>query len=252
VIRHVVACFVALLICAMAAAPVEATQATLTYLNSVDPGAIVDLDAPINAYGWAGQYQFEVTATDDENLIPLGQLGAYCIDLAQEPDGSSTYTLVPLTQAPVPPQYGTSAITGAQETQLKKLWSRHHGEIGSDLTKDFLAASFNLAVWEIIYEHSGALNAKTGTFRTGGGTWSGHPPTPDMAAQANEWLGDLGSWQVGEEMPDLRALVNPTHQDMLYIIVGGGDTYVPEPLTMLGMFLGLGSVGAYIRRRRMA
>jgi len=26
---------------------------------------------------------------------------------------------------------------------------------------------------------------------------------------------------------------------------------VPEPLTMLGMFLGLGSVGAYIRRRRM-
>ena len=27
---------------------------------------------------------------------------------------------------------------------------------------------------------------------------------------------------------------------------------VPEPLTMLGMFLGLGSVGAYIRRRRMA
>ena len=29
-------------------------------------------------------------------------------------------------------------------------------------------------------------------------------------------------------------------------------SYVPEPLTMLGMFLGLGSVGAYIRRRRRA
>jgi hypothetical protein len=27
---------------------------------------------------------------------------------------------------------------------------------------------------------------------------------------------------------------------------------IPEPLTMLGMFLGLGSVGAYIRKRRMA
>lgn len=27
---------------------------------------------------------------------------------------------------------------------------------------------------------------------------------------------------------------------------------VPEPLTMLGMFLGLGSVGAYIRKRRMS
>jgi hypothetical protein len=41
---------------------------------------------------------------------------------------------------------------------------------------------------------------------------------------------------------------------------GGGDYFfdtfetgtVPEPLTMLGMFLGLGGVGAYIRKRRMA
>ena len=28
--------------------------------------------------------------------------------------------------------------------------------------------------------------------------------------------------------------------------------WVPEPLTLLGMFLGLGSIGAYIRRRRMS
>jgi len=32
----------------------------------------------------------------------------------------------------------------------------------------------------------------------------------------------------------------------------GSGTVVPEPLTMMGMFLGLGSVGAYIRRRRRA
>jgi hypothetical protein len=31
----------------------------------------------------------------------------------------------------------------------------------------------------------------------------------------------------------------------------GRDELVPEPLTMLGVFLGLGSVGAYLRRRRM-
>ena len=30
---------------------------------------------------------------------------------------------------------------------------------------------------------------------------------------------------------------------------GGGDP-IPEPLTMLGMFLGLGTVGGYIRRRQ--
>jgi hypothetical protein len=33
---------------------------------------------------------------------------------------------------------------------------------------------------------------------------------------------------------------------------GGGGQLIPEPLTMLGMFLGLGSVGAYIRKRRMS
>jgi len=126
--------------------------------------------------------------------------------------------------------------------KLQKLWSRHAGEIGNDLTKDSLAASFNLAVWEIIYEHTGVLNAKTGSFRSASTT---------QANKANEWLADLGSWQVGEIVPDLRALVHEDYQDMLHIIPGGGAPYVPEPLTMLGMFLGLGTVGAYIRRRRM-
>ncbi len=31
----------------------------------------------------------------------------------------------------------------------------------------------------------------------------------------------------------------------------GCDTVIPEPLTMLGLFMGLGGVGAYIRKRRM-
>ena len=33
--------------------------------------------------------------------------------------------------------------------------------------------------------------------------------------------------------------------------MSGLDAVVPEPLTMLGLFFGLGSVGAYIRKRRM-
>ena len=38
--------------------------------------------------------------------------------------------------------------------------------------------------------------------------------------------------------------------DYYFDLLGSGT--VPEPVTMLGMFLGLGSVGAYIRKRRMA
>lgn len=38
-------------------------------------------------------------------------------------------------------------------------------------------------------------------------------------------------------------------QDAIPVLV---PTFIPEPLTMVGLFFGLGSVGAYIRKRRMA
>jgi hypothetical protein len=38
-------------------------------------------------------------------------------------------------------------------------------------------------------------------------------------------------------------------KEQIPVLVPG---FIPEPLTMLGMFLGLGGVGAYIRKRRMA
>jgi hypothetical protein len=59
-------------------------------------------------------------------------------------------------------------------------------------------------------------------------------------------------------------LVDLSSVAMIEVVVNGvvnGDyvidalecrTTIPEPLTMLGMFLGLGGVGAYIRKRRMA
>lgn len=37
-----------------------------------------------------------------------------------------------------------------------------------------------------------------------------------------------------------------------YFHILGPDSVIPEPLTVLGMLMGLGSVGAYIRKRRMA
>jgi len=43
-----------------------------------------------------------------------------------------------------------------------------------------------------------------------------------------------------------------TGEDALDLGIDEFRQYVPEPLTMLGLFLGLGSVGAYIRRRRMS
>lgn len=43
---------------------------------------------------------------------------------------------------------------------------------------------------------------------------------------------------------------NPWAQDDRDVKAQFDVTVIPEPLTMLGMFLGLGSVGAYIRRRR--
>ena len=42
-----------------------------------------------------------------------------------------------------------------------------------------------------------------------------------------------------------------TAQDYVLDAIESGDN-IPEPLTMLGMFIGVGTLGAYIRKRRMA
>jgi len=57
---------------------------------------------------------------------------------------------------------------------------------------------------------------------------------------------DLAIWQDNYNPFGLAAT-----PEVIDFPVGGGGAHTPEPLTILGLVVGLGSLGAYIRRRRM-
>jgi hypothetical protein len=51
---------------------------------------------------------------------------------------------------------------------------------------------------------------------------------------------------------DVLALSNAEQQDFAFTSPGAGGRIIPEPVTMAGLMLGIGSVVTYVRKRRMA
>ena len=210
-----------------------------------------------------GVYNFRKTGGDETitGLDPVGStdppnLQTHCIDLQNYVGGSEAWNVCTLDEAPDPNTLlGGVTIDATKETRLQKLFflypdSSIYSLSGSAKSKQ--AAARQIAVWEIVFEHWKGLNATDST--------SSFYVTNDggAGAVANTMLSAVGakSWQKGDVMPELYAFVDRVggasgDQDQVWIVPGGGDTYIPEPVTMLGMFLGLGSVGAYIKRRRM-
>ena len=102
------------------------------------------------------------------------------------------------------------------------------------------SAAFQASVWEIIYETS-AYDVKKDAFQISSGeTWTG---------LSNYWLTHLGTV---DPCLGLRVLVNGDQQDFAIVVPGVGRDPIPEPVTMAGLMLGIGSVLTYVRKRRMA
>ena len=99
-----------------------------------------------------------------------------------------------------------------------------------DATADGRVDGADLAVWQRYY---GASNA---TFFTA-----------DWNDDGRVDGGDLALWQQNYRPS---GTTDFPYSPGDYVAAGGA--HMPEPMTMLGLFLGLGSVGAYIRKRRMA
>ena len=192
----------------------------------------------------------------DSVPLPPPNLQTHCIDILNYVGGSEAWNVCTLDEAPDPNTLlGGVNISGPKETRLQKLFflypdSSIYNLSGSAKSKQ--AAARQIAVWEIVFEHWKGLNATdtTSSFYVTGNDGAG--------TLANTMLSDVASysWHKGDVMPELYAFVDRVEgsggdQDQVWLVPGGGDTYIPEPLTMLGMFLGLGGVGAYVRRRRM-
>ena len=228
--------------------------------TEVSPGLLTGLATTGGMYNFI--YKDDLIGPPDpkETLTGLSDgddFHTHCIDVQNYVGGRERWKVCDVIDAPDPNTLlGNVNISDAKETLLRKLYFLYPDSTITTLTdpdaKDKKASARQIAVWEIVFEHWKGLNATD--------TTSSFWVTDDGGAggDANTMLSAVASyeWQYGDMMPVLYAFVDRVEgdsgdQDQLWLLEGGGEEYIPEPLTVLGMFLGLGSVGAYIRRRRM-
>jgi hypothetical protein len=170
----------------------------------------------------------------------------FCSDVLQYASYSAlTYDIYKPEAAPVGGGNNPGGMGDAKAAALRKLWY-NYGSYGlgtqyvlgtTTYGANQTSAAFQMSVWNIIYDTD--FDVKTGSFRITSGNTS-----RDLA---NFWLGHLGT-----DDPDigLRVLVNQNQQDFSIIVPGVGSEPIPEPVTLAGVMLGIGSLGGYIRRRR--
>ena len=122
--------------------------------------------------------------------------------------------------------------------RVRELFGRFIGEVDSEEEGEAFAAS----LWEIVYEKSGAYDL-------GGGTLIMNGLDGNAETISEGWLADLdGDTDYFDY--DVFALTNPDYQDFALTSPGYGGQPIPEPVTMMGMVLGVGGLASYLRKRR--
>ena len=194
-------------------------------------------------YTHAGVYMLEKSnSTYQANIWPDGVMTGFCMELAQvNPTTLSSYDVIKPDNGPLPTTFLGSTIGSTKAQYIQELWGRFYDPSWSSGVaftekQNHEAASFAVAIWEIVYEDlplspigwdvmsDGTLGDRG--FRTDG----------DYSL-ANEWLYMLDGTG---PMTDLRVFANGGYQD--YIVA------VPEPATII--LVGFGGAFSLIRRKR--
>ena len=256
----ILACAVACV--ALVAGSASATSLGTVYLKYVNPGASDVAQANyVPAVGssfhsgsvYAGAYQFQIDGLQPRtglgNDLPTGQtFGAFCIDITQLANGSyQPYNIQPLAEGPLTPLNGGMAMGSTKAALLENLWHDHFDLAwvapGTYTAAQKLSAeAFAACIWEVVFENSAnPLNILDGELTVSG---------VNYATVANSWLAGLNA---AGDRTTLFALTSNSYQDYLVLIPGHENLQtVPEPITMTGLLLGIGSVVTYVRRRRRA
>ena len=241
-------CLVALLLLAGMADAVTVTAKFIGANPAMNVRTYADRDNDpayeLDSWTRAGVHVFEAISSDFEPIQAGETFTTFCIDLGQyvNSNGIYTYTVTDIKNAPVPTTYSMTTIGGAQELDLQKLYSQYYGVATQGLVLD--AAAFQAAAWEIVNEHWLDYDVLDGSFKVQS-DWSAAP-------LANTWLDSLAGYSLPEgPLPNLTAFVSECSQDQMFIIPGGGGQ-IPEPLTLMGLLMGLGVVSNTLRRRRMS
>jgi hypothetical protein len=176
-------------------------------------GGAISVDTSLRSPVFAGEFVIRNSTPDPDTTFL-----AYCIDILNN--------LVPADFSLFDPG---DRITNA----LQGLYTNHYASVVDQTT----SAAFQLAIWDIVYETSGAYGLGTGVFKSG--------TTGVIADTANSWLANLefetahynlAFWDGASERVNSQDLVTATP--------------VPVPAAAGLLLLALGGLAAVGRRRR--
>ena len=194
-------------------------------------------------YTHAGVYMLEKSnSTYEGNLWPDGEITGFCMELSQiNPTSLSSYDVIKPDNGPLPLTSIGSTIGSTKAQYIQELWGRYYDSSwssGATFTEkqNHEAASFAIAIWEIVHEDL-PLSPLGWDVMTDGTLGDGGFRTDGDYSLANDWLASLDGTG---PMADLRVLSSDGYQD--YIVA------VPEPATII--MVGFGGVLSLIRRKR--
>jgi hypothetical protein len=188
-----------------------------------------------NGYGVAEfQLPYASSAPTDQNkLVGAGGINtvfggasftSYCVDLYQELSLNTQYSNYHEVSGAA-----HSFVNSSAATDIGRLFTA----FGTNLNSAVDQAGFQIALWEISYETSGAYDVTAGAaiFKGSDGA---------ALTRASFYLSNLAA----QSNVNVWVLESGTNQDMVHV------TPVPEPSTYALMLAGLGAVGFVSRRRR--
>ncbi|KQW42785.1 MULTISPECIES: PEP-CTERM sorting domain-containing protein [unclassified Roseateles] len=151
---------------------------------------------------------------------------AYCIEPSQS-NGRAGFSR----------DYFVDSFSATQSQRLQALFSTEYGQLNTYTEK----AAFQIAIWEIMRETGGTLDAANGSFHIlGNDATSGQ-----VAALANSFMTAAASYN-GPALYSLTRLSSANLQDL---VTATAINAVPEPETYALLLAGLGIVGLVARRR---
>ncbi len=133
--------------------------------------------------------------------------------------------------------YVVDSFSGVQAQRLQSLFSTEYSHLNTYTDK----AAFQVAVWEIMRETGGSLDASAGSFQVLGSD----AVSTQVAALANSFINTAASYH-GPALYSLTRLTNSGLQDLVTATAVGP---VPEPETYALFLGGLGVIGLIARRR---